>query len=292
MLERILKSRMAHIVFFLIDDFKKTDFAGICTQMSFYLLLAFFPFLVFLVSFVGRFIASFESVLNNLLKEFLPRLSYQYVINLLNTITHNHSGSQYALILISFVFATIAVRAIMIGLNQTYGQKETRSYLKIWGLSILFTFLLALVIIIIMVASFVSIDIGVYILSVLGLSDNTTEIIQIFAILFSWIISTLLFNFIYTNAPVKRLEFLSGLPGSLFAFLGLTIAFRIFAFFINNSSKYTTLYGNLGGLFALLIALYFISVIINLGGKINLYWSLYQSGQLKKKIDKQTPVKL
>lgn len=175
----------------------------------------------------------------------------------------------------------------MIGINQTYGQEESRTYLKIWGLSLLFTFLLAIGIIIIIIASFVSIDIGVSLLSFIGLSDSATDIVQIFAILFSWIISTLVFNFIYSKAPVDHLSFLSALPGSLFAFLGLTVAFRIFAFFINNSSKYTTLYGSLGGLFALLIALYFISVIINLGGKVNLYWSLYRSGQLKQRVFKK-----
>ena len=290
MLEKTLNSKVAQVAFFLLDDFEKTDFTGICTQMSFYLLLAFFPLLVFLISFIGQFIASFEALLDNLLREFLPSLSYDYVANLLNRLTHHgSSSSQYFLILISFFFATLAVRAIMIGLNQTYGQEEARSYLKIWGLSLIFTFLLAIVIIIIIVTSFVSIDIGVFILNQIGLSENATDIVQVFTILFSWIISTLLFNFIYTKAPVNRLKFTSGLPGSFFAFLSLTVAFRIFAFFINNSSKYTTLYGSLGGLFALLIALYFISVIINLGGKINLYWSLYRSDQLKQRIFKENP---
>ncbi len=290
MVEKVLNTKVAQVGLFLKDDFDKTDFFGICSQMSFYLILAFFPLLVFLISFVGRFIATFESLLDSLLKEFLPSLSYDYVASLLNHLTHNGSGSQYFLILISFFFATIAARAIMIGINQTYGQEETRTYLKIWGLSLLFTFLLAIGIIIIIVASFVSVDIGVSLLSLIGLSDKATDIIQIFTILFSWIISTLVFNFIYTKAPVDRLKFMAGLPGSLFAFLGLTIAFRIFAFFINNSSKYTTLYGSLGGLFALLIALYFISVIINLGGKVNLYWALYRSGQLQQKIFREDSI--
>lgn len=287
MLEKILNTKIAQIAFFLKDDFDQTDFFGICNQMSFYLLLAFFPLLVFLVSFVGRFIQSFETLLNRLLKEFLPSLSYDYVTTLLDRLTHNSSGSQYFLIPISFIFATIAVRAIIVGLNQTYGQAESRSYLKILGLSLLFTFLLAIAIIVIIIASFVSFDIGLAILNNIGLSENATDIVQLLTILFSWIISTLLFNFIYTKAPVNHLKFSAGLPGSFFAFLGLTVAFRIFAFFINNSSKYTTLYGSLGGLFALLIALYFISVILNLGGKINLYWYLYRSGQLKQRIFKK-----
>ena len=89
---------------------------------------------------------------------------------------------------------------------------------------------------------------------------------------------------IYVLTPAQPLKFKSGLPGALFATLGLNIAFRIFTLFINHSTKYSTLYGSLGGLFALMVAIYFICVILNLGGKINLYWSLYQDPEFSLKL--------
>ena len=55
--------KMVKLLFFLMEDFEETDFSGICTQMSFYLLLAFFPLLLFLISFIGNFIKPFESYL-------------------------------------------------------------------------------------------------------------------------------------------------------------------------------------------------------------------------------------
>ena len=277
MIERILNLRIVKLGFFLMEDFEETDFSGICTQMSFYLLLAFFPLLLFLISFIGNFIKPFETYLYEILKIFLPDLSYDYVTTLLDTMTSQVANSSFSLILISFFFSTLAARAIMIGINQTYGRKETRNLLQIWGYSFLFTILFSLAILIIVAAYIFSADLGAVILQQIGLYTYYYPLLSFFAIFFSWVVSTFIFNMIYVMAPAHRLKFKDALPGALFATVGFNVAFRIFTFFINHSSKYTALYGSLGGLFALMVAIYFICVILNLGGKINLYWSLYKT---------------
>ncbi|MBC3798108.1 YihY/virulence factor BrkB family protein [Acetobacterium tundrae] len=277
MIERLQNLRIIKLVFFFKKDFENTDFAGICSQMSFYLLMAFFPLLLFLISFVGKIIKPFESYLYEILKFFLPSLSYTYVTDLLNSMTSQFSNSDYSLIVISFFFSSLAARAIMNGLNQTYGQKETRSLSRIWSLSFLFTILFTLAIILIVIAYIFSADIGAIIFENIGAIAFYSPLIRLFAVVFSWLASALIFNMIYMAAPAQPLKFLEGLPGALFATAGLNIAFRVFTWFVNNSTKYSALYGNLGGLFALLVGLYFICVILNLGGKINLYWSLYKS---------------
>ncbi|MBU4439409.1 MAG: YihY/virulence factor BrkB family protein [Acetobacterium sp.] len=284
MIERILNLRIVKLGFFLMEDFEETDFSGICTQMSFYLLLAFFPLLLFLISFIGNFIKPFETYLYDILKVFLPNLSYDYVTTLLDTMTSQIANSNVSLILISFFFSTLAARAVMIGINQTYGRKETRNLMQIWLYSFLFTILFALAILIIAAAYIFSADLGAVILKQIGLYTYYYPLLSLFAVIFSWLVSTFIFNMIYVMAPAHRLKFKDALPGALFATMGLNIAFRIFTLFINHSSKYTALYGSLGGLFALMVAIYFICVILNLGGKINLYWSLYKTKEFSFKL--------
>ncbi|AFA47153.1 YihY/virulence factor BrkB family protein [Acetobacterium woodii] len=277
MIERILNLKLIKLIFFLIDDFEETDFSGICTQMSFYLLLAFFPFLLFLISFVGNIVKPFENYLYEILNVFLPNLSYDYVTGLLNTITSQTTNSNFSLIIISFLFSTLAARATMVGINQTYGKEETRKLYQIWLFSFLFTILFALAILLIAVAYIFSADLGAVIFEKIGLYNYYYPLLSLFAVIFALVVSTFIFNMIYVMAPAQPLKFSDGLPGAIFATLGLNVAFRIFTWFINHSDKYSTLYGNLGGLFALLVAIYFICVILNLGGKINLYWSLYKN---------------
>jgi len=283
MVEQMMNLKIVKLLFFLMEDFEETDFSGICTQMSFYLLLAFFPLLLFLISFIGNFIKPFETYLYEILETFLPNLSYDYVTSLLDSMISQVSGSHYSLIVIAFFFSTLAARAIMVGINQTYGRKETRALTTIWLYSFLFTILFALAILLIAFAYLFSADVGAVIFAKIGLYTYYYPVLSFFAVAFSWIISTFIFNMIYVMAPAQRLKFKSGLPGAIFATLGLNIAFRIFTLFINHSTKYSTLYGSLGGLFALMVAIYFICVILNLGGKINLYWSLYQDKEFSLK---------
>lgn len=284
MIERMMNLRIVKLLFFLKEDFEETDFSGICTQMSFYLLLAFFPLLLFLISFIGNFIKPFETYLYDILEVFLPNLSYEYVTSILDSIISQVSGSHYSLILVAFFFSSLATRAIMIGINQTYGRKETRTLRAIWLYSFLFTILFTLAILLIVVAYIFSADLGAVIFKEFGLYTYYYPFLSFFAVAFSWIVSTFIFNMIYVMAPAQPLKFKSGLPGALFATLGINIAFRIFTLFVNHSTKYSTLYGSLGGLFALMVALYFICVILNLGGKINLYWSLYRDKEFLLKL--------
>lgn len=276
MIKRLLNTKIAKFGFLLMEDFEKTDFQGICAQMAFYLLMAFFPLLIFLISFVGKFVNEFATYLDQILMAFLPDLSYAYVSDLLASLTSQISDSNYFLIMISFFFATLAARAIMIGLNQTYGSAETRSHLKIWILSFLFTLLFALAIVLIAVAYVFSLGIGEFIFQFFGISSDNYPSWQFLALAVSWLLSTLLFNMVYVMAAAKRLKYFDALPGAIFATFGINVAFRIFAWFMNNSDNYNILYGNLGGLFALLVGIYLICVILNLGGKINLYWSIYK----------------
>lgn len=164
--------------------------------------------------------------------------------------------------------------------SKTYGQAETRSLLQIWSLSFLFTLLSALAILLLVIAYLISADIGAVILRSVVSIHTITPSSVFFAVIFSWLASMFIFSLIYVAAPARPLKFCEGLPGALFSTLGLNIAFRVFTWFINHSTKYSTLYGNLGGLFALLVGFYFICVIINLGVKINLYWSLFKNNKI------------
>ena len=236
MINQLLNSKLVKLGFLIKADFEKTDFSGICSQMSFYLLMAFFPLMIFLISFVGKFVKQFESYLYEILKTFLPNLSYDYVTNLLTSLTSRISDANYSLLLIAFFFSTLAARAIMIGLNQTFGRKEIRSHLKIWLTSFLFTILFALATLLIVIAYIFSADFAKFIFQIFGITLDYYPVWRLLAVMISWVFSTLFFNMVYIMAPAKHLKFSAGLPGAFFATLGLNVAFRIFTWFINNST--------------------------------------------------------
>ncbi len=242
MLKRMMESRFVRRTIFVLQDLYDTDFLGICAQMSFYLLMSFFPLLAFINGFVGGFILGFEEYIYEILKSFLPDLSLQYILDSYTTLEQDINGTNYLfLILVTFIFATLAARAIMTGLNTTYGEIETRSQGRVWLLSIIFTILFAVALIIIFAAYLFSTGIGEFIFRFFKISGNDYNLWSILTIIFSFLVSAFLFDMIYIFAPAHKIGFTEGLPGAIAAPWVLMWPF-VFCWFLNVSSKYTVLY--------------------------------------------------
>lgn len=269
-----MKKHIADFLSFIAADIDRTDFWGICSQMAFYLLMAFFPLIIFLVNFAGQFMVQSQYYLFDVLRNFLPELAYNYVYNFIVSLPQFSGDNHYFLLIMSFFFSTLAARAIMIGMNLTYGYTERRSRPRLWALSFVFTLAFAVTILLILSAFMFSQNLTVFVLGKLGLSGFNYRLVSAMTFAFSFLVTVLVCNLIYIMAPAKKLPFCHGLPGALFSAVGITIVFRIFLIFMNRSAKYTLLYGSFGGLFALLVVIYFLCVILNLGGKINIYCSI------------------
>ncbi len=265
------RERLTDALLYIVDDLYATDFWGVCTQMAFYSLMAFFPMVIFLINFVGKIIVQFKEILYLFLKLSLPDLSYQYCVQLVDTLEGSLGESPTFLPILTFILASMAARAIMIGINQNYGTGESRRLPVVWFYAFVITFLFALSLVVAIVAYFILSDMCIALLTAMGLDTITSTFTQVFTSGFLMVILTLLFDLIYTLAPVKPLKLSQGLPGAIFCTLGIGIAFRIFVYFANHSTRYTMLYGNLGGLLALLVSIYLICVILNAGAKINVY---------------------
>ena len=272
--------KILSIVKILMDDLETSDFFGVCHQMAFYLLMSFFPMIIFLVKFLGEYIKEFESYLLEYLEIFLPEVSYDYVVTFLANLNLGE-GNFFQYLIYTIIFSSLAARAIMVGVSQSANQEETRSTLKIWLYSFLSTFLFAIVVGFLVTQYFFFTDLSAEILEYFNLG-NKEQFLQIFTSCFSFLSTFLIFDLIYAIAPAQNRSFFQALPGALFTGMGIHLAFRIFIFLTNHSEKYARLYGNLNGLFALLVSIYTLSLIINLGGKINQYYEMYLNKELKK----------
>lgn len=257
----------------LMQDFDDTDFFGVCAQMAFYLMLSLIPMLIFLINFVGRFIVQFEASLNALLAQYLPEASYEYVIALISLIQEKNGSHYYLLLIFTFYFASLAARTIMTGMNSSYGFEQTQSKLMLRLRSMEYTLLFSIAIIFVFLAYIGSEYFLEIIMTNLQFESFTIDLTEILSKFFIIVISTLLLLVIYTIGPEKHFPVRSALPGALFASAGINFGFRIFVGLMNHSIKYAMMYGQYSGLFALLVVIYYVCIILNLGAKLNVYLS-------------------
>ena len=271
------KNNLTRIIHYIIEDLRNTDFFGVCYQMAFYLLLSFFPLILFLINFVSKIIVHFEQYLFDFLKIYLPKLSYQYVTDLILFLEENIHNNNYFLLFLTFILASMAARAIMIGINQNYNCKEERNLLKVWLYAFIITLFLGIAMILIASIYILLSNSSIYILEFFKLEKLSVLFTRLFPFCFAIVFNILLFTSIYTLAPTKKVKFKDNLPGSIFATFAILIVLKIFIAFINHSKKYTMIYGSLGGLFALLFTIYFICIIVNAGCKLNVYYQNYKT---------------
>lgn len=242
------------------------------SAVSFNFFMALFPaILVFFTLIPYVPIPGFQDSLLATMQNLIPEQIYGTVEDTLFDIINRPRGGLLSVgFLLTLYFATNGVSSIIEGFNQTYHTIETRSFLRQQIVSILLVLILAFLVII----SISLITIGPIVLDWLvarGLlrGKYTVEIIVISKWVMIVIMMLFIYSFLYYFAPARKKGYRFISAGSTFASL-LTILTSVgFNFYVNNFSRYNTLYGSIGTLLIFLLWIYFNSIILLIGFELN-----------------------
>lgn len=245
------------------------DIAALGAQVAYYLVLAFFPFLIFIVTVVSytKMVAP-DSL--SLLSMFLPQSVYLLILDIVQSVLQSRNSAFMPLSMIFTIWsASSGVLAFMYGMNKAYKRKETRPFLKVRGIAVLFTLALALIILLSIVFVVFGELLGKYITRILGVTlafETFWDIFRYSAFLLTLFIVFILF---YLYIPNYRLRTKEVLPGAVLSTAGWLILSAGFAFYVNNFMNFSKTYGSIGAAIALLIWLYWSSEIVFIGSELN-----------------------
>jgi membrane protein len=79
----------------------------------------------------------------------------------------------------------------------------------------------------------------------------------------------LIFILFYVYIPNCTIRFKEAVPGAVLSTLGWLILSTGFAFYVNKFESYSKIYGSIGAVIALLIWMYWSSIIIFVGSELN-----------------------
>ncbi|MBM7615068.1 YihY/virulence factor BrkB family protein [Alkaliphilus hydrothermalis] len=253
----------------LYTRFKDDEITALSAQLTFYLILAFFPFLIALITIITYTPLVTEESLYTL-SDLLPLETYYMVMDVVLEVVYERSLTLLSFGMIGALWAASnGVAAVLRGINKSYDQKETRPFWILRGLALLFTFGLVVVILSALVLLVLGKTWITYGFESLGFSEYFIRIWQWIRYGISFAIMWLTFTALYRYAPNKRIQFKDVIAGSTFAIIGwLGISF-LFAYYFNHFGNFSYMYGSIGGVFLLLIWLYISSIIVLLGAEIN-----------------------
>jgi membrane protein len=253
----------------LIKTSDENDLFSLASELTYNLILAFFPFLIFLMSLVGFFNIDSQSFLQGI-GDALPDAIYEFLLVFVKEVVAVKNPGVLSLSLIVTVFsASSGLLAVMRGVNKAYGQQETRHFIITRIVSIVLVLILALGILL-SIASIVFIDVLYnWLCGHIGLTPPMHFVFAAFVHLITVLILLSAIIMIYRLANSKKVPIKSILPGALTTLCVWFIASRIFNIYVNHFARYASIYGSIAGVFILMYWLNIISVILLIGGEIN-----------------------
>ena len=257
------------------------DCWGMAARLSYYFLLAFFPFLIFISALIGL-LPFTPGLAKRILVEiaiFMPERTYTWMEGVALGLVESASTGVLSIgILLALWWASIAFSGMAGALNRAYSVKETRPYYKIRLLSMGVT----VVVSIFVISSGILLFFGDWLIRLLSshitvqpYPDFLTHLAGVYSAS-RWILIFLLLNIgiqiVYFALPAKRLGWSLLSPGSVVATLGWIVASRGFAFCVNRFigyEIYQMLYGSLATLIVLMIWFYLSSFFLLVGVEVN-----------------------
>jgi membrane protein len=263
----------------LYARFKDDDVPSLGAQMTYYLILAFFPFLIFLVTLISFFRITGDSMLNEFIL-LLPSDTGSSLRTTLTEVTANRNGAVLSFGMLGALWAASnGVGAIMKGLNKAYDEKETRPFWKVRGIALLSTLVLAIVIAVSVLLLVFGRILGEYVFRLLNFPEGYSVIWGIIQYAFPVAALFGVFALLYWLIPDRRLSLRDVIPGALFTTIGWIAFSLLFSLYVNHFGNFSKTYGSLGGVIVLLIWLYMSSNLLLLGGEINATFAYDKEGQ-------------
>ena len=259
-----------------VQEFIRDDALGLAAQLAYYLILAIFPFILFLVAVLDALGSSSPAFVNELF-DYLSRVMPAQVFDLIETYTErtlrNEDTAPGLLsvgILGTIWAASGAFSALINALNRAYDVQETRPFWKVKGIAILMTLGLSVLVLGGVLLLISGPSIGETIAEVFTLDDEFVFVWNVVrwpaALLFMVVTVALLFYF----APDAGQPFRWITPGGFVGIALWVLASLAFNLYLGSDfNTYDKTYGSIGTVIILLLYLYISSLTILFGATLN-----------------------
>lgn len=261
-------------------DVMKFFFTGIyqgavtsrASAVSFNFFMALFPAIIVLFTLIPYVpVSGFQDSLLEMMKNLIPKQIFGAVEETLFDIINRPRGGLLSVgFFLTLYFSTNGVNSIIEAFNQTFHTIETRSFIRQQLISIVLVLILAMLLIV----AISLITIGPMVISWLDDKDLLRgKFIYEIVVASKWltiiIMFFLMYSFLYYLGPAHKKDYRFISAGSTFATLSTILTSVGFNYYVNNFSRYNTLYGSIGTLLLFLLWTYFNSIILLIGFELN-----------------------
>ena len=258
----------------LANDIMNDSISAFSAQAAFFVIISAFPLLMLLLTML-RFLPYFSGGVPTIHVSFLPDSVNFFAQAMLKEIIGNSSNTVLSISAITALWSSsTGIYSIMLGLTSAYSIKETRGYIRMRLLAIVYT-----LVFIVMIAA--ALGVLVFGKSIYHAAINylpfAADVFKPISMGIRWLLGfgvlVLFFVVSYIAVPDRKSTFFEELPGALVSAVGWVGFSYLYAFYIENFSNYANIYGSLTAVVLLMLWLYFCMFIMLVGAEINVAWN-------------------
>jgi membrane protein len=246
------------------------DCMGMAAQIAYFMMLALFPALLFLLSLISYLPILEPGQVLESLSEALPNQSFEMVEGTVYGVLSGREGGILGFGLLAALWSgSMGVGALITTINRAYNIHPKRNIAVQKVLSIILTLVLSGFVILSTLLVLLGPDISHDLFQWLGLAGDSMNFWSTLRLPLVLLLNTLAISILYYFAPEAKQRYVWILPGTLTATVLWFGASQLFRLFVRNFGSYNVTYGSIAAFIILMIWLWLSGFIFLLGAEIN-----------------------
>ena len=218
--------------------FSKNYVVGSGAQLTYFLILSIFPFIIVLLNILSYTPLAREDVIANMI-QYLPYDIQLIIEGFVNDVVTSSSQGLLSIAAIGGIWtASSGVKAIIRAINSAYDYTENRSFVKMKTISIVFTIALLFLVLIVFLTLIAGQIVGYMLFDIFGLGDFFSILWSNLRFIIPMLFMIIFFALLYKYSPNvmknEKIKFISTLPGAIFTTLGWVVTSLLFYYYVSN----------------------------------------------------------
>ncbi len=252
------------------NHFSENEISVYAAQASLFIIIAFFPFLMLMLTLIQFIPTVSKSDVLTLLVRLMPDMLDSLVVGIVDDLYVKSPGTILSITALTALWSSAkGMMSIEQGLNRIYGYAIRRNYILRRIICAGYTLIFMLACIVSLVLLVFGSSLQKLLRSMLPFFARITQNIISFRSLLSMILFLLCFVGLYTIVPWKKQNPWHQLPGAIFSTLGWLGFSYAFSLYFTHFSSFSYMYGSLTAIVLMMLWLYFCICILFFGATIN-----------------------
>lgn len=254
------------------DKYARDEITVYAAQASFFIVIAFFPFIMLLLTLIQFIPAINKSDLLSIMVRIMPNMLDSLVVGIVDDLYVKSPGTILSITaLVALWSAARGMMGIERGLNRIYGTIEKRNYVVRRLVCSFYTLIFMIVCIVSLVLLVFGTSIQNMFVRLFPLLGSITRHLISFRSLLAMLLFFICFVGLYTIVPKKKQKPRNQFPGAAFSTVCWLLFSYAFSLYFTNFSNFSYMYGSLTAIVLLMLWLYFCICILFIGAEINCF---------------------